>query len=290
MTWAAVAIGGASLIGGVVAGSQASAAGKPAARAASQQADIARQLQQQTDPLRAALLTGSPAPGMLDLAGHAERGEVSQGRLALGQLRASGLPPEQIAELQGFLNRGDIAGLRAAEARLPQTGGRPGIFPEFLSTGELPEFLQPAPMFAGTREGLESQFDVARENILSRTGSRGGALQQALADVEIGRATSIGGLGADIAEKESALKRELFGQAQGLAFGTPQQSMAGLGSAGNLFSSLAQQSAAQQAAQQRTMGSSTALMWQALQGRGGGNTPMTSQDVAANWAGGGGFF
>ena len=86
------------------------------------------------------------------------------------------------------------------------------------------------PMFYQAKTGLESQYNVARENILANM-PRGGVQLQALGDLEAQRAGQLGSVPAEIAAQIMAEER---GSESGAAWGAPQQSMAGLGRRGIL--------------------------------------------------------
>ena len=105
--------------------------------------------------------------------------------------------------------------------------------------GALPPSLLPA--FAPLREATEAQFDVARQNIIGRTGARGGQLREALRDLEVNRAQAIGGL-------EAPLRQGLFNQALGVSFGQIPAIQAGLGAAGSSLAQIAGAQMQQQAA------------------------------------------
>lgn len=135
----------------------------------------------------------------------------------------------------------------------------------FLQTGQIPQSLQVGldQIYTQGREGLESQYNVARENILGRTPSRGGQLNALLADLEGSRASQVGRLGADLtAQYEYPLRTNLFSAATGL--GTNQGSLAlqGLGQAGNALSGAEARQSADTLAQGQSLGSLLALLFQ----------------------------
>ena len=88
-----------------------------------------------------------------------------------------------------------------------------------------------APMYANARSGLEGQYNVARENVLANT-PRGGGQIDALAGLESDRAGNIGSM-------QNALYGNIFNdilsKTYGVAFGAPQQSMAGFGQAAGSY-------------------------------------------------------
>jgi len=115
------------------------------------------------------------------------------------------------------------------------TGLRTGLIGSFEERLGLPSTqegpLADASLFGPTapeRETLESQFTNARENILSRTPTRGGQLNETLADLETDRARAVTGL-------DVAASREALALGQGVAFGAPAQAISGLGGAASQF-------------------------------------------------------
>lgn len=102
-----------------------------------------------------------------------------------------------------------------------------------------------APMYAAARSGPEAQYNVAKENILGGT-ARGGGQTSALSGIEKARASDVGEIPGVLS---SQITQDLLSKAYGTAFGAPQQSMAGLGSAAGTFGnrmSMAQQAASAQ--------------------------------------------
>lgn len=124
----------------------------------------------------------------------------------------------------------------------------------FLNTGQLPTSLQPnvqVPLTVG-REGLENQFNVARQNIMNRIPSQGGQLNQNLAQAEIGRAQGVGRLEADVRTQiENPLRQFLFSSALGTGFGAPPTSISGLGGASSQFGDIAQRNLTEQMERER---------------------------------------
>lgn len=98
--------------------------------------------------------------------------------------------------------------------------------------GEFPA----GPVFEGQKLTTEQAFDRARESVISQTPA-GGALTGALTDVETARAGTLAGITTDIFQRD-------LQAAQGAAFGAPQISIAGLGSAAGTQAQLAQAQAA----------------------------------------------
>lgn len=108
-------------------------------------------------------------------------------------------------------------------------------------------------VFAPEREALESQFRQARENILATTPARGGQLNKLLADTEVARAQSIGGL-------ESNVRQRAFEDSLRIGFGAAPTAVfpAFQGATGTL-AGLAGQGAQLQAAGGAGLGSLTAV-------------------------------
>ncbi len=90
-----------------------------------------------------------------------------------------------------------------------------------------------APLYQLARTGLESQYNPARENIMAST-PRGGALYENLAGLEMSRAQQAGELPATIA---APLISDIYNKAYGVAFQSPQTSIAGLSAANQGLSS-----------------------------------------------------
>jgi len=90
---------------------------------------------------------------------------------------------------------------------------------------KLPAFQ---PLYGLARTGLEDQYGVAKENILSGL-PRGGAMGRALGNLETGRAKDVGSLQASIS---APIIQDLYNKAYGTAWTTaPAQAFAGYGSA-----------------------------------------------------------
>ena len=83
-------------------------------------------------------------------------------------------------------------------------------------------------IFAPEREAVENQVRVARENILSTTPTRGGQLNQALTNVELARAGTLGQMEADI-------RRQAFREALGVGFQVPAAAIGAISRAGDIF-------------------------------------------------------
>jgi hypothetical protein len=140
----------------------------------------------------------------------------------------------------------------------------------FLGTGTLPAALQQTPLpplantYAPARDALEAQYDVARENVLSRTPTRGGQLHDALVDVETRRAQALGGLSADIARQEqarqdqtllteNALRSGLFEAALRTGYGQGPVALGGLNAAAGQFGSVANRALHEQLKREEAM-------------------------------------
>ncbi len=83
---------------------------------------------------------------------------------------------------------------------------------------------QYAPLYASARSGIEDQYNVARENMISNA-PRGGALTGALSGVETQRAEDLGSVPAQLTQQIMSNKEN---QIFGTGWGAPGQAMAGL--------------------------------------------------------------
>lgn len=101
------------------------------------------------------------------------------------------------------------------------------------------------PMYAAARSGPEAQYGVAKENILANT-PRGGGQIEALANLEGARASEVGAIPGMISNN---ILSDMLNKTYGVAFGNPQTSMSGLGTAAQLFGN--RQAAATLAGQQQ---------------------------------------
>ena len=106
------------------------------------------------------------------------------------------------------------------------------------------------PAYTLARGPLESQYNVARENVMGST-PRGGGLTKALTGIEQSRAQQVGSLPSQIG---GGILSDLTNKAYGTAFSVPGQAMQGLGSAASTFGS--RQSAQMQAHAQANAGKS----------------------------------
>lgn len=157
---------------------------------------------------------------------------------------------EELAELQAEIAGDLFAQTGPLRNLFLGTESDPGLLLSFAQTGETPFALSPA--LTPLREATEAQFGVARENILSSAGARGGQLTDALVNLESDRARAIGGL-------EAPFRENLFNLASGAALGVPGQAISGLSSSANTF--LQQAALTQQGdiAQTRSAGSLAGL-------------------------------
>ncbi len=88
------------------------------------------------------------------------------------------------------------------------------------------------PLYNMARTGLEDQYGVAKENILS-TLPRGGAMGRSLANLETGRAKDIGSLTSQIS---APIIGDIYNKAYNAGFVTgPTQAMTGMAGAGGLL-------------------------------------------------------
>lgn len=100
-----------------------------------------------------------------------------------------------------------------------------------------------APMFAEAKKGLEGQYDMAQNKIMSNTPA-GGQLYSALADLEMKRASNVGSLGNQLT---SGLVSDIINRGTGAAYNSLSATTSGLGTSGAISSNLAGQEAAQEA-------------------------------------------
>jgi hypothetical protein len=153
---------------------------------------------------------------------------------------------------------------------------------QFVATGQLPTAFRTSldPIYATGREGLEGQYNVARENILSSTPMRGGQLNAALADLAKSRASSVGRLRSDIlANYELPLRQNLFQLGVNAGQNQSTQGLVGLGTSANNFMQLANTAAQQGTAGGQTAGALLALM---LRQQAGNVNPLTGQTAGVN--------
>jgi hypothetical protein len=106
-----------------------------------------------------------------------------------------------------------------------------------------------SPIYNPMRKGVEGQYNVARENVISSL-PQGGGLQQGLADVETGRADALSAVTGQIAQNE-------YNKIFGYATGTPIQSISGLNQAGGIVAN-------QLAAEDQGKGAATGGLMQGL--------------------------
>jgi len=135
-----------------------------------------------------------------------------------------------------------------------------------------------APLFAQGKGGIESQYGVARENILANL-PEGGAKQQALANLEMTRAQQGASLPAMISMD---IYQDMLNKAYGIASGAPMINLTGgsplLGADVGLMGQEASREAmeeqarmAEQGAMYQAIGSLLGMGLGGLAGRGGGS-------------------
>jgi hypothetical protein len=117
-----------------------------------------------------------------------------------------------------------------------------------MSPRDMPQF---GPLYALSRQGLESQYNVAKDQLMS-TMPKGGTLRAGLSDLAVNRASQVGMLPNQIG---SSLVGDLQNKIYGTAWGTPSQSMSGFGSAASGWSSRANTAAMIEAQQQQASNS-----------------------------------
>ena len=95
-----------------------------------------------------------------------------------------------------------------------------------------------SPLYAPGKYSIERQFQNAEDEIMSSL-PQGGALLEMLAKAQTDKAGALTGLEADISQ-------DFFDKIYGLASGTPQTSISGIGGASSILSGIAGQQANQQ--------------------------------------------
>ena len=182
----------------------------------------------------------------------------------------------------------DAANLQAQIARQlfdeasPLRGTNLNELAQFAQTGQLPTALRTGldPLYATGREGLESQYGVARENILSSIPSRGGQLNRQLADLEKARAGAVGTLRSDILGKyELPLRQNLFKLGVDAGMGQSSTGLQGLGSSATNFMSLAGDASRQAGQSGAAAGGLLALLLRQQQQN---QNPLTGQQTFSN--------
>lgn len=108
-----------------------------------------------------------------------------------------------------------------------------------------------APIYSNARTGIEDQYGVAKENILSFM-PRGGAQGTALANTEMERAKTLGAVPGMISKD---LVSDMINKSYGAAWQTPQMSLSGLGTAAYGQGMAMQAQAAENAAKYESIGS-----------------------------------
>lgn len=226
MTWAAVAVGAGTAIGGVASGKKSDSSNG----AANLQAQLAQQLFTETDPLRRSLIGRSA--GFL--------GVPTSNSVTVGSSPTIPGPAVSMHSRLGGGIGGTVNSLTMPGS--PDSTASPGI----TSGGGMMTALND-PSFLALRDATNSQFARARDNVLS-TVPTGGTLDAALTGLEGARASSLSqGAGA-------TFENEL-GRAMALATGTTGTALGGLGSAASAQALTAQANAAQQAGKSQALGS-----------------------------------
>jgi len=149
----------------------------------------------------------------------------------------------------------------------------------FALTGNLPTPLATGlgRIMTTGREGLESQYNVARANILGGTPMRGGQLNAALADLEMRRAGSVGRLGADVlGQYELPLRQNVYNMGVNAGVGQSTTGLSALGGSATNFMNLAQQAGKDASASGQATGALLALL-------------LRNQQAKDNPVGGSGF-
>src|SRR3972149_1018168 len=200
------------------------------------QSQLAQQLFAQTGPLRD-LLFGSPGTAAV---------AATPGR---------------------FIGGGDSDG-----SFLPGLAGSPAV-PG--SPGMLQNLLPNPPNVPFERDVLESQFGRARENILSGSPARGGALNTSLANLESQRALGVTGL----VQSQQQQQIENMFRTAGVATGQTQLSLGGLGQAGGTLAAAG--AASQQAQAQMLGGLGTGLGFMIGSGKAPGSVKAAAPVAAA---------
>lgn len=185
----------------------------------------------------------------------------------------------------------DAANLQAQIAKQlfdeasPLRGANLAQLGEFAQTGVLPVALRAGldPLYATGREGLEKQYGVARQNILSSIPMRGGQLNKQLADLEQARAGSVGTLRSNIlGQYELPLRQQLFTTGVNAGLGQSTQGLTGLGASATNFMQLAQAAGKEAGASGQSAGALLALLLRQQQMNANPLTGQTQQNYASN--------
>jgi hypothetical protein len=169
---------------------------------------------------------------------------------------------------------------QATPLRLANTGA----LTDFATTGQLPVGLRAGldPIYATGREGLENQYNVARENLMSRIPMRGGQLNAGLANLEQQRASAVGGLRSNIlAQYELPIRQNLMQMGVNAGLNQSTQGLQGIGQSANNFMQLANAASAQAGQGGQTAGALLALLLRQQQMN---QNPLTGQAVQPNYA------
>ena len=149
-----------------------------------------------------------------------------------------------------------------------------GQLGRFSQTGQLPVGLNLGLDALRTtgREGLEAQYNVARQNILNQT-PRGGQQVAALNNLEQARAGAIGRLGADIlGQYDLPLRQNVFQMGVNTGLGQATTGLNALGTSANNFMNMANIASQQAGAGGAAAGGLLALM---LRNQGANTNPLT---------------
>lgn len=138
-----------------------------------------------------------------------------------------------------------------------------------ITTGKYKPWKSPMwnPIYSQAKTGIEDQYGVARENIIS-TMPRGGVQLGQLGNLEMGRAEQASALPAMISKD---IISDMMSKAYGAAFGAPQQSMAGLGTAAGTYGGRQAAAMSQQAQEDAAKWGGLGMLGGSLLGAGGGS-------------------
>jgi hypothetical protein len=133
----------------------------------------------------------------------------------------------------------------------PSQSGQAGMGARYDPT-QLPTY---APLFGLQKQGLESQYQMAKQNLMGAT-PRGGNLTGAMTGLEASRAANVGAMPAQLS---STILTDMLNKAYGAAFQAPTTTLSGLSTAagtyGNRQAAAMSQSAADQSSTYGLLGS-----------------------------------
>lgn len=194
------------------------------------QAAIAKQLFEQTDPLRQSIIgMNMDFLGIPQMPGPTTAQPTTQPSPFEPQKRLSP------AAMRGPAGQRRIEKMRRSTEITPTTTMQPGATPYSPSFGDID--VSVLPQFQVGKNLIEQQFRRGRESTLA-SGATGGALQDILANQEADRARTLGTMGAQLTQDQ-------LNQALGIATGTVGQVQSGLST---VMNAQAQQAAAESAA------------------------------------------